>query len=153
MLSMVSTSPGPSGSRGGSANGPGRHSQLYLGAEAANKFKDDNDVVVVAYQDDATVFVAVADSIDDYQFGLLDADAAAALNVEKGQIVLFKDFDDNRVDFDSDLTHDDLSKFIKSEALPLGKALNPKISYFYHRHINYSRIRDGMSYSTINVAL
>ena len=49
------------------------------------------------------------------------------MNVEKGQIVLFKDFDDNRVDFDSDLTHDDLSKFIKSEALPLGKALNPNI--------------------------
>ena len=96
---------------------------MYLGADAANKFKDDNDVVIVAYQDDATVFVAVADSIDDYQFGLLDADAAAALNVEKGQIVLFKDFDDNRVDFDSDLTHDDLSKFIKSEALPLGNAL------------------------------
>ena len=106
----------------------GRLSKCFLGAEAANKFKDDNDVVVVAYQDDATVFVAVADSIDDYQFGLLDADAAAALNVEKGQIVLFKDFDDNRVDFDSDLTHDDLSKFIKSEALPLGKALNPKIT-------------------------
>ena len=99
---------------------------FFLGAEAAKKFKDDNDVVVVAYQDDATVFVAVADSIDDYQFGLLDSDAAAALNVEKGQIVLFKDFDDNRVDFDSDLTHDDLSKFIKSEALPLGNALNPK---------------------------
>ena len=123
MLSMVSTSSGRT--RDGSG---GRLLQFFLGAEAANKFKDDNDVVVVAYQDDATVFLAVADSNDDYQFGLLDADAAAALNVEKGQIVLFKDFDDNRVDFDSDLTHDDLSKFIKSEALPLGKALNPKIT-------------------------
>ena len=104
--------------------------KICLGADAANKFKDDNDVVIVAYQDDATVFVAVADSIDDYQFGLLDADAAAALNVEKGQIVLFKDFDDNRVDFDSDLTHDDLSKFIKSEALPLGNALT-YVTYLY----------------------
>jgi len=110
-------------------SGPPAHA--INGADAANKFKDDNDVVVVAYQDDATVFVAVADSIDDYQFGLLDADAAAALNVENGQIVLFKDFDDNRVDFDGELTHDELSKFIKSEALPLVNEFNeetaPKI--------------------------
>ena len=60
------------------------------GAAAAESFKADNDVVIVAFQEDATVFVGAADQVDDYKFGLLDADAAAALGVEQGQIVLFK---------------------------------------------------------------
>ena len=38
-----------------------------LDAEHAKSFKDDNDVVVVAYQEDTTIFIAVADQIDDYQ--------------------------------------------------------------------------------------
>ena len=56
--------------------------------------KVDNDVVVVAFQEDATVFVGAADQVDDYKFGLLDAEAAGELGVEQGQIVLLKSFDE-----------------------------------------------------------
>lgn len=101
------------------------------GADAANSFKDDNEVIVVAFQDDTSVFISVADSIDDYPFAVLDADAAAALNVEKGQIALFKNFDEGRVDFDGELNNEELSKFISGEALPLVNEFNeetaPKI--------------------------
>ena len=71
--------------------------KCFVGADAAEKFKSDHDVVIVAFQEDATVFVSVADQIDDYQFVLRDAEAAIALNVEQGQIALIKSFDEGRV--------------------------------------------------------
>jgi len=136
-------------------SGPPAHA--INGADRAKSFTEEHDVVVVAYQEDATVFVAVADSIDDYQFGLLDADAAADLKVEKGQIALFKKFDDGRVDFDGDLTIENLSKFIKSEALPLVNEFNedtaPKIfGGDIDQHILLFVAKSDENFKTINDA-
>jgi len=129
------------------------------GAAAAESFKSDNDVVIVAFQEDATVFVGAADQVDDYKFGLLDADAAAALGVEQGQIVLFKDFDEGKVVYDGESSIDQLVKFVQSEALPLVNEFNeetaPKIfGGEINQHIllfvaksddNYDAIREGFA--------
>jgi len=109
----------------------GPPAQAVQGAAAAKSFQADNDVVVVAFQEDATVFVGAADQVDDYKFGLLDAEAAGELGVEQGQIVLLKSFDEGKVVYDGEASIDQLVKFIKSEALPLVNEFNeetaPKI--------------------------
>merc|ERR1712156_125286 len=109
----------------------GPPAQAVQGAAAAKSFQADNDVVVVAFQEDATVFVGAADQVDDYKFGLLDAEAAGELGVEQGQIVLLKSFDEGKVVYDGEASIDQLVKFVKSEALPLVNEFNeetaPKI--------------------------
>jgi len=109
----------------------GPPAEAVQGKAAAEAFQAGNDVAVVAFQEDPTIFVGAADQVDDYKFGLLDADAAAALGVEQGQIVLLKNFDDGKVIYDGEASIDQLVKFIKSESLPLVSEFNeetaPKI--------------------------
>ena len=54
------------------------------GADAANALKEENDVVFVTFGEDTTVFLAAADSYDAAVFAVLDAEAAAALDVQSG---------------------------------------------------------------------
>ena len=83
------------------------------------------------FSDDLEAFTAAADSYDDAKFAKLDEAAAAELEVQKGQIVLLKQFDEGRVEYDGDSTSDDLVKFIKLESMPLVNEFNeetaPKI--------------------------
>merc|ERR1711937_258922 len=74
------------------------------GTDAATKFKTDNEVAVVGFVsgDKLDAFNAAGDSFDDVPFGVLDADAAAALEVAEGQVALLKQFDDGRVNFDGE---------------------------------------------------
>merc|ERR1712176_713951 len=96
------------------------------GAEAAEKFRDDNEVVVVGFvaADDA-VFNAAGDSFDDINFGVLDADAAKALDVAEGQVALFKQFDEGRVNFAGEGS-EALIKFVKEEQLALVNEFSDK---------------------------
>merc|ERR1712025_257794 len=96
------------------------------GAEAAEKFRDDNEVAVVGFvaADDA-VFNAAGDMFDDVPFGVLDADAAKALDVAEGKIALLKQFDDKRADFDGE-GKDALASFVKLEQLALVNEFSDK---------------------------
>merc|ERR1712088_146695 len=96
------------------------------GADAAKKFRDDNEVCVVGFvaADDAT-FNGAGDSFDDVPFGILDADAAAELDVAEGKIALLKQFDDKRADFDG-ADKDALVAFVKSEQLALVNEFSDK---------------------------
>merc|ERR1712088_908860 len=90
------------------------------------KFSEDNEVAVVGFvaADDAD-FNAAGDMFDDVPFGVLDADAAAALNVAEGKIALLKQFDDKRADFDGE-GKDALASFVKLEQLALVNEFSDK---------------------------
>jgi len=97
------------------------------GADAAKKFKDDNEVAVAGFVsgDALAAFNAAGDSFDDVPFGILDADAAAALEVAEGQIALFKQFDEGRVNFAGEGS-EALTKFVKEEQLALVNEFSDK---------------------------
>jgi len=101
------------------------------GADAANALKEENDVVFVTFGEDTTVFLAAADSYDAAVFAVLDAEAAAALDVQSGSAVLLKNFDNGRIEYDGDNTAEDMVKFVKLEGIPLVSEFNeetaPKI--------------------------
>jgi len=96
------------------------------GADAAKKFQEDNEVAVVGFvaADDAD-FNAAGDMFDDVPFGVLDADAAKALDVAEGKIALLKQFDDKRADFDGE-GKDALASFVKLEQLALVNEFSDK---------------------------
>merc|ERR1712050_518020 len=58
-------------------------------------------------------------------FGILDADAAAALEVVEGKIALLKQFDDKRADFDG-ADAEALIAFVKAEQLALVNEFSDK---------------------------
>jgi protein disulfide-isomerase A1 len=93
-------------------------------AEEIKEFKESADVSVVAYYkkaEDAKEYLEVAGSIDDIPFALVhDSDAAkAGLELKKEGVVLFKKFDDGRVEFDEKLEVAALKTWIQSNRLPL----------------------------------
>jgi protein disulfide-isomerase A1 len=71
------------------------------------------------------MFNGAGDSFDDVPFGILDADAAAELEVAEGKIALLKQFDDKRADFDG-ADKDALTAFVKSEQLALVNEFSDK---------------------------
>jgi len=95
------------------------------GADAAKKFSADNEVCVVGFGADEAMFNGAGDSFDDVPFGILDADAAAELDVAEGKVVLLKHFDDKRADFDG-ADKDALVAFVKSEQLALVNEFSDK---------------------------
>ena len=94
-------------------------------ADAAKKFIEDNKVAVIGFfkdQDSAEAknFLEVAGAMDDVKFGLTsDADAFSANKVEKDGVVLFKQFDEGRNDYDGAAEEAELTNFITANSLPL----------------------------------
>merc|ERR1719225_724039 len=71
------------------------------------------------------MFNGAGDGFDDIPFGVLDADAAAALEVAEGKIALLKKFDEGRADFDGE-GKDALASFVKLEQLALVNEFSDK---------------------------
>jgi protein disulfide-isomerase A1 len=94
-------------------------------SEDVTKFQEDADVVVVGFfkdadSEDAKEFLKAAGGIDEYPFAIVTkSDVATANKVEGDGVVVFKKFDEGRNDLTSDLTEENISKFVKSNALPL----------------------------------
>ncbi|CAB3363638.1 Hypothetical predicted protein [Cloeon dipterum] len=93
--------------------------------DAAKDFIEGSNVGVVGFfkdqtTDGAKAFLSAASAIDDHPFGITSDDSVfSEYGVEGEKVVLFKKFDDNRVDFEGELAPDALTKFVSSEALPL----------------------------------
>lgn len=94
-------------------------------ADDAQKFKDSQEVVVVAYfsdkeSDDAKSYLEAAADNDETLFGITsDKSVADALEIPEGKVVLFKKFDEKRNQFDEEFKVENLKKFIALNSLPL----------------------------------
>jgi len=93
-------------------------------SDEVKEFKESSDVNVVAYYkkaEDAKEFLEVAGAIDDIPFAIVhDTEVAkSALELKKEGVVLFKKFDDGRVEFDEKLEVAALKTWIQSNRLPL----------------------------------
>jgi len=93
--------------------------------EDLKKFTEDNDVAIVGFfssdsSDAAKEFMKVADGVDDYPFAIVTDSGVTKDNKVDGEtVVVFKKFDDGRADLSKDLTEEKITKFVKSESLPL----------------------------------
>jgi len=94
-------------------------------AEDAKTFSESQDVVVVGLFKDlesaaAVAFKEVASAMDEFPFGQsASEEVLKEFGVEKDTVVLFKKFDEGRVNLDEDLTGPNIDAFIKGNALPL----------------------------------
>jgi len=94
-------------------------------AADAKTFSTSADVVVVgvfaaADSAEAKAFLATAGSFDDIAFGIATAaEVAAEFSASVPAVILFKKFDEGRVDFTGAYNAEELSTFVSSNALPL----------------------------------
>lgn len=93
--------------------------------EAAEKVIEDAQVYIVGFFKDreselAKAFLAAANAVDEYAFGITSSDEVAAkYEAKDGQIVLFKKFDDGKATFEGEATEEAIRKFIMGESMPL----------------------------------
>jgi protein disulfide-isomerase A1 len=93
--------------------------------EAAKKFSEKDEVVLIAFFEDleskgALAFKAVADIQDSLAFGTTSSkEVAEALGCSLDSIVLFKQFDDGKVVYEGEYIAEDIESFIIMEQLPL----------------------------------
>lgn len=93
--------------------------------ETAEAFLKENNVAVVGFftnkeSDEYKAFVAAANSIDEYPFGVTNnADVFKNYEIEDGKVVLFKQFDDGKAIYDGKFEDDSIKKFVLSQAMPL----------------------------------
>lgn len=99
---------------------------LLEDGEKAIAYKDEADVVIIAYIKDSTsneslTFSDVADQYDDYKFAIINnEEIASKLGFTKEGIKLFKKFDEGEVDYTEDLkSTTEIKKFIQANSLPL----------------------------------
>jgi len=93
--------------------------------DEAKDFVAGKSVAIIGFFDDETTdaakaFLAVAGSLDDFQFAISSAaDVRAEYKVEGEAVVLIKDFDAGRADLAEGLTEEAITEFISAESLPL----------------------------------
>ena len=93
--------------------------------KAAKALIEENDVVAVGFfkdqsSDKAKVFLEVASSYDDFPFGISsDESVFQEYSAKCGSVILFKKFDDKKVEFEGELDVKNLKKFLSTESLPL----------------------------------
>jgi len=103
----------------------GPPAQTLTTEEEAQKFIDSKNVVVVGFFKDlesavAKEFLNTARSVDEPQFAITSEDAVfAKLEAKDGAIVVFKNFDEKRNDFEGEVTVEALKTFIFANSLPL----------------------------------
>jgi len=93
--------------------------------EASKKFVEDNKVAVIGFfkdkeTDEAKAFLEAADSMEDAHFGITsEDDVFKAHEVEGNKIVLFKQFDEGRNDYDGENEAKEIAKFVGANSLPV----------------------------------
>uniref|UniRef100_A0A1W7R9Z2 Protein disulfide-isomerase n=1 Tax=Hadrurus spadix TaxID=141984 RepID=A0A1W7R9Z2_9SCOR len=93
--------------------------------EEAKEFKGSSDVVIIGFFKDqeskeAKEYLDVAFAIDDHPFGITsDEGIYKELEVEKDNVVLFKKFDEERINYEGEFEKDSIKKFVRTNSLPL----------------------------------
>jgi len=93
-------------------------------AEASKKFLADNKVVVVGFfkdqtTDEAKAFLEAADNMEDAKCGITSEDEVfKAHEVEGNKIVLFKQFDEGRSDYDGEYVAKSIAEFVATSSMP-----------------------------------
>lgn len=93
--------------------------------EAAEEFLKDNNVAVLGFFGDresaeAKVFLATANSVDDYPFGITsNEEVYKKYEASCGKVILFKHFDDGKAIYDGAFEEAALKKFVAAQAMPL----------------------------------
>lgn len=93
--------------------------------DAAKKFAEDNEVVVIGFfadqdSDAAKAFKEVASANDDMKFGITsDSAVNGEYTISGDAVVLLKKFDEGRNDLTEDLTVEAITKFVAANSLPL----------------------------------
>jgi len=97
----------------------------FTTVEEVKAFQEAGEVVVVGFfkdpeSADAKVFLEVADSMDDTQFGITkEEELFKEFGVKKDTVVLFKKFDEKRDDYDGKIEKASLSKWIHGSSVAL----------------------------------
>lgn len=92
---------------------------------AAEKFIADNSVVVIGFFKDqesaeAKTFLAVANSVDEYPFGITsNEEVYAKYEAKCGAIVLFKSFDEGKAIYDGESNEAAIKQFVTVQSMPL----------------------------------
>lgn len=132
-------------------------------AEEIKAFLEPRDVAIVGFFADkeselAKNFLAVADSIDDLEFAIAPIAAGADQGVTADKIVLFKKFDDGKVEYSGE---GDLATFIRSESVALvtefsdetapkifgGEIKNHLLAFLSKKADNFKELLDAFSAS------
>ena len=93
--------------------------------EAAEEFLKENNVAVIGFFGDresaeAKVFLATANAVDDYPFGITsNEDVYKKYEASCGKVILFKHFDDGKAVFEGEFEEAALKKFVAAQAMPL----------------------------------
>jgi len=112
----------------------GPPAKTLANVDEAKAFIESNDVAVVGFfkdldASDAKAFLGVAGNMDDYPFAIAsEAAVFEEYKVEGSGIVLFKNFDEGRNDFEGEMTEDAVATFVSSNSLPLVIEFNPNTS-------------------------
>lgn len=93
--------------------------------EEAKKFVEDNKVAPIGFfaaedSDEAKAYIGAAKLEDDLAYGFATSEEiATALEAELGAVVVFKQFDQGRVNFDGEWEAKAIKSFVSDNALPL----------------------------------
>jgi len=93
--------------------------------KAFKEFTDKRQVCVIGYFKDvesaeAKAYLSAADGVDDSEFGIVSDEALAkADDVEGNKVILYKQFDEGRNEYDGDFEAEKIQKFVKDNSLPL----------------------------------
>lgn len=93
--------------------------------EEYEAFKGDKEVHVIGFfsdveSDNAKAFVQAADLDDTVTFAITSSnDLITSLNAKDGAIVVFKEFDNKRDDYDGEFSAEAISAFVTASSLPL----------------------------------
>ncbi|XKL63465.1 hypothetical protein PGB90_005829 [Kerria lacca] len=89
------------------------------------EFKANNTVAIIGYFKDskndlASKFLSVASVIDDHHFGIItNENVLTESEVKEDKIILYKKFDEEKVEFTGDITEEALKSFVFIHSLPL----------------------------------
>jgi len=93
-------------------------------AEDVKAFIDARDVAVVGFfenkeSDLAKAFIKTAESTDDLEFAVAAPASSGEYDVKEDKVVIFKKFDDLRVDYTGEADAEAIKKFVRAESIAL----------------------------------
>jgi len=93
-------------------------------AEEVKAFIEPKEVAVVGFFADkeselAKAYIKAAEGLDDIEFALTTPDASGEYEIKEDKIVVFKKFDEGRVDYAGAAVAEEITKFVRGESLAL----------------------------------